>query len=154
MSNPQNRLFLWFLIKYFTFGYDPFSVFSVQSFHINIHLYQCSYQIRSWFENEKNIEPEKRGRKKLGKSNFLQFWLWTIYLYERFKFPPSNVHFFLLFLIFRIFLGNKSLATTSSTSQPRFISQGHTYRAVVGETLTLPCEVENLGEFVFSRLCW
>lgn len=42
-------------------------------------------------------------------------------------------------------LGNKSLATTSSTSQPRFISQGHTYRAVVGETLTLPCEVENIG---------
>ncbi|CRK88608.1 CLUMA_CG002357, isoform A [Clunio marinus] len=45
-------------------------------------------------------------------------------------------------------LGNKSLATTSSTSQPRFISQGHTYRAVVGETLTLPCEVENLGSLV------
>jgi hypothetical protein len=49
------------------------------------------------------------------------------------------------FSFFR-FLGNKSLATTSSTSQPRFISQGHTYRAVVGETLTLPCEVENIGE--------
>ncbi|KAG5673018.1 hypothetical protein PVAND_003096 [Polypedilum vanderplanki] len=45
-------------------------------------------------------------------------------------------------------LGNKSLATTSSTSQARFLSQGHTYRAVVGETLTLPCEVENLGGLV------
>ncbi|KAL7016844.1 hypothetical protein ACKWTF_010160 [Chironomus riparius] len=45
-------------------------------------------------------------------------------------------------------LGNKSLATTSSTSQARFNTQGHTYRAVVGETLTLPCEVENLGSLV------
>lgn len=51
---------------------------------------------------------------------------------------------------FSSFLGNKSLATTSSTSQPRFISQGHTYRAVVGETLTLPCEVENIGKLVRS----
>lgn len=36
---------------------------------------------------------------------------------------------------------------TSTTAQPKFLSQGHTYRAVVGETLTLPCEVENLGKF-------
>uniref|UniRef100_A0A182UU66 Uncharacterized protein n=1 Tax=Anopheles merus TaxID=30066 RepID=A0A182UU66_ANOME len=28
---------------------------------------------------------------------------------------------------------------------PRFISRGHTYRAVVGDTLVLPCEVENLA---------
>jgi hypothetical protein len=53
--------------------------------------------------------------------------------------------FLYLLLFLSLFLGNKSLATTSSTSQPRFISQGHTYRAVVGETLTLPCEVENIG---------
>ncbi|CAO1431923.1 unnamed protein product [Diamesa tonsa] len=44
--------------------------------------------------------------------------------------------------------GNKSLAMTSTTAQPKFLSQGHTYRAVVGETLTLPCEVENLGALV------
>lgn len=56
---------------------------------------------------------------------------------------------FLIFIFSLFFLGNKSLATTSSTSQARFISQGHTYRAVVGETLTLPCEIENLGEFFF-----
>ncbi|XP_041760548.1 neural cell adhesion molecule 1 isoform X1 [Anopheles merus] len=31
---------------------------------------------------------------------------------------------------------------------PRFISRGHTYRAVVGDTLVLPCEVENLGTLV------
>lgn len=49
-------------------------------------------------------------------------------------------------LLFLSILGNKSLATTSSTSQPRFISQGHTYRAVVGESLLLPCEVENIGK--------
>ncbi|XP_067618754.1 uncharacterized protein klg [Eurosta solidaginis] len=43
--------------------------------------------------------------------------------------------------------------TTSQTSsmsgtQPRFLSRGHTYRAVVGDTLVLPCQVENLGNFV------
>lgn len=31
---------------------------------------------------------------------------------------------------------------------PRFLSRGHTYRAVVGDTLVLPCQVENLGSFV------
>ncbi|XP_017002962.3 igLON family member 5 isoform X1 [Drosophila takahashii] len=31
---------------------------------------------------------------------------------------------------------------------PRFLSRGHTYRAVVGDTLVLPCQVENLGNFV------
>jgi hypothetical protein len=56
-----------------------------------------------------------------------------------------NFLFFSLPLSFLI--GNKSLATTSSTTQARFITQGHTYRAVVGETLTLPCEVENIGKF-------
>lgn len=34
------------------------------------------------------------------------------------------------------------------TQTPRFLSRGHTYRAVVGDTLVLPCEVENLGTFV------
>ncbi|XP_075146285.1 klingon [Haematobia irritans] len=33
-------------------------------------------------------------------------------------------------------------------NQPRFLSRGHTYRAVVGDTLVLPCQVENLGNFV------
>lgn len=33
-------------------------------------------------------------------------------------------------------------------SLPRFLSRGHTYRAVVGDTLVLPCQVENLGSFV------
>ncbi|XP_037028258.1 protein amalgam [Bradysia coprophila] len=40
---------------------------------------------------------------------------------------------------------NKALA---STAAPRFLSRGHTYRAVVGDTLVLPCEVENLGGLV------
>lgn len=43
---------------------------------------------------------------------------------------------------------SKSLPTTSSTAQPRFLSRGHTYRAVVGETLVLPCKPENLGESI------
>ncbi|XP_055699736.1 protein amalgam isoform X1 [Phlebotomus papatasi] len=37
---------------------------------------------------------------------------------------------------------------TQSTLAPRFVTRGHTYRAVVGDTLMLPCEVENLGSFV------
>lgn len=62
---------------------------------------------------------------------------------KRFKFP---------YFLSLLHLGNKSLPTTSSTTQARFITQGHTYRAVVGETLTLPCEVENLGERIFLFL--
>lgn len=56
-----------------------------------------------------------------------------------------DLNFLFLFSAFPS-LGNKSPTTTSSTSQARFISQGHTYRAVVGETLTLPCEIENIGK--------
>ncbi|XP_050318083.1 hemicentin-2 [Bactrocera neohumeralis] len=43
-----------------------------------------------------------------------------------------------------------STSQTSSMSgvQPHFLSRGHTYRAVVGDTLVLPCQVENLGNFV------
>ncbi|XP_073818344.1 klingon [Musca autumnalis] len=37
---------------------------------------------------------------------------------------------------------------TVAGNQPRFLSRGHTYRAVVGDTLVLPCQVENLGNFV------
>ncbi|XP_041452317.1 neuronal growth regulator 1 [Drosophila obscura] len=44
----------------------------------------------------------------------------------------------------------QSAAAPSSltASLPRFLSRGHTYRAVVGDTLVLPCQVENLGNFV------
>jgi len=37
--------------------------------------------------------------------------------------------------------------STLTAALPRFLSRGHTYRAVVGDTLVLPCQVENLGEF-------
>ncbi|XP_055525048.1 neurotrimin isoform X1 [Wyeomyia smithii] len=43
---------------------------------------------------------------------------------------------------------SKSLSSTNNGLVPRFISRGHTYRAVVGDTLVLPCEVENLGTLV------
>ena len=33
--------------------------------------------------------------------------------------------------------------------QPKFISRSQSVRAVIGDTVTLPCEVENLGEFIF-----
>lgn len=34
-----------------------------------------------------------------------------------------------------------------TATPPRFLSRGHTYRAVVGDTLVLPCEVQNLGKY-------
>ncbi|XP_055853212.1 neurotrimin [Episyrphus balteatus] len=43
----------------------------------------------------------------------------------------------------------RPMATSPAVgSLPRFLSRGHTYRAVVGDTLVLPCQVENLGSFV------
>ncbi|XP_063706931.1 protein amalgam [Culicoides brevitarsis] len=43
----------------------------------------------------------------------------------------------------------KGLSSQLSASDvPRFLSRGHTYRAVVADTLILPCEVENLGKLV------
>lgn len=41
-----------------------------------------------------------------------------------------------------------SLAASSAS---RFLSRGHTYRVVVGETLVLPCEVENLGKLFITK---
>ncbi|KAM7364327.1 klingon [Cochliomyia hominivorax] len=43
---------------------------------------------------------------------------------------------------------SNSPQSSLSGPQPRFLSRGHTYRAVVGDTLVLPCQVENLGTFV------
>uniref|UniRef100_A0A1I8P5A6 Protein CEPU-1 n=1 Tax=Stomoxys calcitrans TaxID=35570 RepID=A0A1I8P5A6_STOCA len=43
-------------------------------------------------------------------------------------------------------LSNSPQSVTGN--QPRFLSRGHTYRSVVGDTLVLPCQVENLGNFV------
>ncbi|XP_014256573.2 MAM domain-containing glycosylphosphatidylinositol anchor protein 2-like isoform X2 [Cimex lectularius] len=34
------------------------------------------------------------------------------------------------------------------TSAPRFTTRGQNYRVVIGDTLVLPCEVENLGTYV------
>ncbi|CAH2217768.1 jg18823, partial [Pararge aegeria aegeria] len=31
---------------------------------------------------------------------------------------------------------------------PRFLSRGHSFRTVVGDTLLLPCQVQNLGSLV------
>ena len=37
----------------------------------------------------------------------------------------------------------------SKNQPPRFISRGQTFRVVIGDTLVLPCEVENLGKNIF-----
>ncbi|XP_063236207.1 lachesin-like isoform X2 [Bacillus rossius redtenbacheri] len=44
--------------------------------------------------------------------------------------------------------GETEGATSDSTPAPRFSSRGQTFRAVIGDTLVLPCEVENLGSYV------
>lgn len=34
----------------------------------------------------------------------------------------------------------------SPTVVPKFISRGHLYKAIVGDTIELPCKVQNLGK--------
>lgn len=34
------------------------------------------------------------------------------------------------------------------TNEPQFITKGHLYRAVVGDTIVLPCKVKNLGSYI------
>ncbi|XP_063236201.1 protein amalgam-like [Bacillus rossius redtenbacheri] len=38
--------------------------------------------------------------------------------------------------------------TMEVTPSPHFLSRGQTFRAVIGDTLVLPCEVEDLGSYV------
>ena len=40
---------------------------------------------------------------------------------------------------------------SEATPAPRFLSRGQTYRAVIGDTLALPCEVDNLGEYKHKK---
>lgn len=35
------------------------------------------------------------------------------------------------------------------TIPPKFISRGQSYRAVIGDTIILPCQVQDLGELFF-----
>lgn len=79
---------------------------------------------------------------------------------QEYKFIADNSHHQHFYLsIYNVFLllllllaGNNAgqpLAASSTSltaAQPRFLSRGHTYRAVVGDTLVLPCQVENLGK--------
>lgn len=37
-----------------------------------------------------------------------------------------------------------------TTMAPRFVSHSQTFRAVIGDTLVLPCEVEHLGMYIFN----
>ncbi|XP_052745989.1 igLON family member 5 [Bicyclus anynana] len=40
------------------------------------------------------------------------------------------------------------LAQNNRNDGPRFLSRGHSFRTVVGDTLLLPCQVQNLGSLV------
>ncbi|CAB3368811.1 Hypothetical predicted protein [Cloeon dipterum] len=42
----------------------------------------------------------------------------------------------------------RELQPSSSREQPRFLSRGQTFREVIGETLVLPCDVQDLGSYV------
>ncbi|CAG4970084.1 unnamed protein product [Colias eurytheme] len=39
-------------------------------------------------------------------------------------------------------------AQSNRNDGPRFVSRGHSFRTVVGDTLLLPCQVQNLGSLV------
>lgn len=41
----------------------------------------------------------------------------------------------------------------SPTVVPKFVSRGHLYKAIVGDTIELPCKVQNLGmKIVFEHI--
>ncbi|XP_026325473.1 igLON family member 5-like [Hyposmocoma kahamanoa] len=42
----------------------------------------------------------------------------------------------------------KAKNITNQNDGPRFLSRGHSFRTVVGDTLLLPCQVQNLGSLV------
>jgi hypothetical protein len=39
-----------------------------------------------------------------------------------------------------------TIHSVSPTVAPKFITRGHLYKAVIGDTIILPCKVQNLGE--------
>ncbi|GLH07465.1 uncharacterized protein GBIM_12916 [Gryllus bimaculatus] len=53
-------------------------------------------------------------------------------------------------VIVKGFNGSAQSTVAEVTLPPRFLSRGQTFRVVAGDTLVLPCEVEDLGE---SRAC-
>lgn len=62
-------------------------------------------------------------------------------------------HFLCLFSYFTPFAGycqnlDELIPTSnhdSPTVVPKFVSRGHLYKAIVGDTIELPCKVQNLG---------
>lgn len=39
----------------------------------------------------------------------------------------------------------------SPTVVPKFVSRGHLYKAIVGDTIELPCKVQNLGKYTTTH---
>lgn len=39
-----------------------------------------------------------------------------------------------------------TIDSDTPTAPPKFVSRGHLYKAVIGDTITLPCKVKDLGE--------
>lgn len=69
------------------------------------------------------------------------------------KFNKPNCWF--LFLCFyshaglcQNFAENSNTRYDVETDEPQFITKGHLYRAVVGDSITLPCKVKNLGSYI------
>lgn len=40
-----------------------------------------------------------------------------------------------------------SVTDMESTVAPKFVSRGHLYKAIIGDTIILPCKVQDLGNF-------
>ncbi|KAF9794524.1 hypothetical protein SFRURICE_011814 [Spodoptera frugiperda] len=64
------------------------------------------------------------------------------------SFPGSGKVLLDFFRVFEKFLSSSTESGSVPDDGPRFLSRGHSFRTVVGDTLLLPCQVQNLGSLV------
>lgn len=43
-----------------------------------------------------------------------------------------------------------SVTDMESTVAPKFVSRGHLYKAIIGDTIILPCKVQDLGKHIIN----
>lgn len=62
----------------------------------------------------------------------------------------ADVFFLFIYLISESHADGSYIGTDNETPSiaPKFLSRGHLYKVIVGETIELPCKVQNLGSFV------
>lgn len=65
--------------------------------------------------------------------------------------PSCLVHWSLTFShtgLCQNFAENFNTRFGAETDEPQFITKGHLYRAIVGDSVILPCKVKNLGSYI------